>query len=199
MLSLISTQHLRSFQGLSFQTTNFDSPQPASPLKEGDFAPEFSFSPSEWVGIRPGRDISLAELHEQPLLILFYSTKWGTAGTALLHSFERLQSRLAGVANVIILSAEPAKELYKAVGNLALSLNFYYDKDQQLAASFGVFSEERPAWKLFSGLDENTPLLSAYAIRPNGQISYSSIEGLRGEFEEEDALTAVAGKAAIAS
>lgn len=203
MFSFISkansyTQPLHA--SVSLQSEN---PISDAPLKEGDLAPDFTFSANNWLGLIPNvtsvRDIKLRDLHQKPLVVVFYSVYWNGYGINFLKRIEKLQQSIEETANILIVTPEPPRKLLKAFNGYDFTFNFYHDPDQLLAEKFGVFSEEKPTWNLFSGIDTNIPLLSAYVINSAGQISFSHIEDFSGSLPEGDLLTAVNEEGRLAS
>lgn len=170
---------------------------PERPLAEGDLAPHFTFASQNWLE-NPGlTDISLKDLHQKPLVIVFYSVYWNGHGINLLKKLEKLQDKIGDTAGILVVTSEAPKKLYKTIGEHHSSLNFYYDEGQVLAEKFGIFSEDRPTWNLFSGIETNVPLLSSYVVGTSGQISFHHIDDFSSPLPEEDLLVAVNEKPEI--
>ncbi|KAA8478495.1 peroxiredoxin [Arcticibacter tournemirensis] len=161
-----------------------------TPLSEGDFAPEFTFSSKNWPGASVHADVTLKELHQKPLVVAFYSVFWNGTGISLLKQLQAVQTKIGDAANVLIVTSEAPRQFIRAIENHDLSFSFYYDSEKVLAEKFGIFSEDKPTWNLFSGINTNVPLLSAYVISPSGQISFSYIEDFSSPFPEGDLLAA---------
>lgn len=170
---------------------------PEKPLAEGDLAPHFTFASQNWLENHGLTDISLRDLNQKPLVIVFYSVYWNGHGINLLKKMEKLQDKIGDTAGILVVTSEARKKLYKTIGEHHFSLNFYYDEGQALAEKFGIFSEDRPTWNLFSGIETNVPLLSSYVVGTSGQISFRHIDNFSSPFPEEDLLVAVNGQPEI--
>lgn len=164
---------------------------PEKPLSEGDLAPAFTFSSARWLEARSGIDISLNRFyHRKPLILVFYSTQWNGHGTGLLKRLDALKKK-NGTANVLIIGSEAARQTLRALTGHQFTFSFYLDTEHILAERFGVYSEDRPTWNLYSGINSNVPLLSTYIISPSGQISFSHIDDFSTGFPEGDFLSAI--------
>jgi peroxiredoxin len=163
-----------------FKLRNYDRLQP---LKTGDKVPAFYFEKdyTRWQLFSNGAIVhgpsALNQLADRPLVIAFYSVHWQTNGLAFLKQLNQLHGDIKSRnANLLIVSAEKDDSLKKLAWDNNLSLNFYFDEDKQIAQKFGVYADSCPIWDLFSGIDVNVPLLSAYIIARNGKIVYDYID-----------------------
>lgn len=150
------------------------------PLEEGHFAPDFSLIPTNWfltsnkkIGFT---NISLKDLYQTPLVIVFYSIYWGQQGAELLGKLKDIKEVIESDANMMIVTAEPKRDIQRSLLSKELPFFFYHDQEQQLAGRFGVFSEKRPAWNYFSGIEKNIPLLSVFVVSQSGLITYRHTE-----------------------
>ncbi len=174
----------------SSELINREKHAPEKPLAEGDLAPRFTFSSQNWLATPGLADVSLRELHQKPLVIVFYSVYWNGHGINLLKKLEKLQDKIGDTANILIVTSEAPKKLFKTISEHNFSFSFYFDAEQALAEKFGIFSEDRPTWNLFSGIETNVPLLSSYVISPSGQISFRHIDDFSSPLPEDDLLAA---------
>jgi peroxiredoxin len=98
----------------------------------------------------------------------------------------------ANDANLLVISAEKERKLEKIAWDTSLSLSFYIDKTNEIAAKFGVYAENDPVWDWFSGIDTNVPLLATYVIASYGRVLYDYIEwDFSGAFPSGELLSAV--------
>ena len=81
----------------------------------------------------------------------------------------------ANGGNLLIIADERDDDLQNKAWEHNLSLNFYYDTENEIAKKFRVYSDENPAWNRFSGVDENVSLLATYVIDPSRQVIYDHL------------------------
>jgi len=161
----------------------FRSFQKSEPIRSGDILPDFSLEkePVRWQQFFNGAEthgpVLFHQLLNKPLVIGFYSYHWQQYGIELLKQLSSLQDDIsANKASLLIISSERDKKLEKLVWDNNLSLNFYFDKDKQIAEKFRIYSEHDPIWNKFSGIDTNVPLLATYVVSATGQIEYDHID-----------------------
>ncbi|HEY9000615.1 MAG TPA: redoxin domain-containing protein [Mucilaginibacter sp.] len=161
----------------------FRSFQKYEPVRSGDVLPDFSLEkePGRWQQFFNGSEthgpILFHQLLNKPLVIGFYSYHWQQYGIELLKQLSSLQGEItANKASLLIISSEKDRKLEKLVWDNNLSLNFYFDKDKQIAEKFRIYSEHDPIWNKFSGIDTNVPLLATYVVSASGQIEYDHID-----------------------
>jgi len=161
----------------------FRSFQKSEPVRSGDILPDFSLEkePGRWQQFFNGAEtlgpVLFHQLLNKPLVIGFYSYHWQQYGIELLKQLSSLQNDIsANKASLLIISSEKDKKLEKLVWDNNLSLNFYFDKDKQIAEKFRIYSEHDPIWNKFSGIDTNVPLLATYVVSATGQIEYDHID-----------------------
>ena len=167
------------------------------PLKAGELAPSFTIASRNgfWRGGLEGKSanpvLSLKQLAQRPLVLVFYSSYWNNLGQELLDVLLSARRRVQEAGgNLLVVSAEKIDEpLYSILADQGISL--YYDLGQSLASLFGVYSEENPIWNRFSGIDINVPQLSAYVISPAKQVVYEFVAGDPDTFSADDLTTAV--------
>ena len=155
----------------------FRSFQKSEPVKSGDVLPDFSLEkePGRWQQFFNGAEthgpVLFHQLLNKPLVIGFYSYHWQQYGIDLLKQLSSLQNEIAAnKASLLIISSERDRNLEKLIWDNNLSLNFYFDKDKQIAEKFRIYSEQDPIWNKFSGIDTNVPLLATYVVSASGQI-----------------------------
>lgn len=169
------------------------------PVKAGNFIPAFSLNIEygRWQRFYNGAEthgpIMLKQLLTKPLVISFYSRHWLHIGINQLNQLNAIQNEIkANGGNLLIINAGKDEELTKIAWENSLSLNFYYDVDNELAESFRIYSENDPTWNRFSGIDTNVPLLATYVINPLKQIIYDHIDpDFSGIISSKDILSAV--------
>jgi len=161
----------------------FRSFQKSEPVKSGDILPDFSLEkePGRWQQFFNGAEthgpVLFHQLLNKPLVIGFYSYHWQQYGIDLLKQLNSLQKDItANKASLLIISSERDRNLEKLMWDNNLSLNFYFDKDKQIAEKFRIYSEHDPIWNKFSGIDTNVPLLATYVVSATGQIEYEHID-----------------------
>lgn len=157
--------------------------QASRPIKAGDVLPDFPLQKdnANWQQFANGAEVnipvSLNQLFNKPLVIGFYSYHWQQYGLDLLLQLNAIQGDInAAGGNLLIISAEKERKLEKIAWDNSLSLNFYFDKEKEIASKFGIYSENDPVWNKFSGIDTNVPTLATYVISPSGQIGYDHID-----------------------
>ena len=161
----------------------FRSFQRSEPVRSGDILPDFSLEKESgrWQqffnGAEPHGPVLFHQLLNKPLVIGFYSYHWQQYGVDLLKQLNSLQNDITGnKASLLIISSEKDRKLEKLMWDNSLSLNFYFDKDKQIAEKFRIYSDHDPIWNKFSGIDTNVPLLATYVVSSTGQIEYDHID-----------------------
>ncbi|MBS1523959.1 MAG: redoxin domain-containing protein [Bacteroidetes bacterium] len=161
----------------------FRSFQKYEPVRSGDVLPDFSLEKEQgrWQQFFNGAEthgpVLFHQLLNKPLVIGFYSYQWQQYGIDLLKQLSSLQNDIAANnASLLIISSEKDRKLEKLIWDNNLSLNFYFDKDKQIAEKFRIYSEHDPIWNKFSGIDTNVPLLATYVVSASGQIEYDHID-----------------------
>ena len=178
---------------------SFKAFQPLKPAKAGDFIPGFMLRQDHdrWKRFYNGGEtndpFSLKDLLNKPLVIGFYSRHWRNIGLKRLEQLNGIQHEIkANGGNLLIINAEKDGELAKTAWQQSLSLNFYYDHDNEIAKRFNIYSENDPAWNRFSGVDVNVPLLATYVINTSEKIVYGQPDlNFSGSFSSEDIISAV--------
>ncbi len=172
---------------------------PLEPAKAGDTVSRFVLHNDEerWQLFYNGREkhssIPLKELLAKPLVISFYSKHWRNVGLKQLNKLNVIQQEIkANGGNLLVIGAERDDAFVKTAWDHSFSLNFYYDKDNEIAELFNVYSEHDPAWNKFSGIDANVPLLATYVINTSKMIVYNHIDlDFSGSFSPQDIVAAV--------
>ncbi|WP_428329357.1 redoxin domain-containing protein [Mucilaginibacter sp.] len=156
---------------------------PLKPLQKGNRIPDLVFK-NEQINQHSflnGAGISGAALLRQiagkPLVICFYSLEWKEYGLAHLTFLNKLQSEIRAIGgNVLIICPdEQNNKLEELVWDNSLKLNFYFDKNNEIARQLELYSELDPAWNKYPGIEVNVPLLATYIVS-NGEILYSAID-----------------------
>lgn len=156
--------------------------KPFNPVKAGNYVPDFILNPqgANWQQFYNGSEthgpILLRHLLDKPLVITFYSCHWKNLGVDHLKQLNTIQYEIkANGGNLLIITDEKDEDLQNKAWEHNLSLNFYYDADNEIAKKFRVYSEENPAWNRFSGVDENVSLLATYVIDPSRQVIFDHL------------------------
>jgi peroxiredoxin len=181
--------------------------QPLKPVKAGNFVPQFTLTTDyeRWHRFNNGAathgPVMLRQLLNKPLVISFYSKHWQTTGFEQLVRLNEIQNEIkANGGNLLIINAENDDDLAKLAWEKGLSLNFYYDKGNEIAEMLRVYSDSDPVWNKFSGIDANAPLLATFVIDTAKQIVYDHIDlDLTGTFSSDQILSAVYESALVRS
>jgi peroxiredoxin len=180
--------------------------QKLNPVKTGNLIPDINLLTDykRWKQFYNGTPtngaISLRHLFGKPLTIAFYSKHWGEHGINQLIQLNGLQTEIkANGGNLLILTDEiNDKELSNITWEHSLSLNFYYDINNEIAKKFRVYSEQDPTWNTFAGVDVNIPRLAIYVIDTDRHVVYDHVDTtLQKKFIADDLINAVYGAALI--
>ncbi|MDB4904473.1 MAG: thioredoxin-dependent thiol peroxidase [Mucilaginibacter sp.] len=157
--------------------------QPLEPLKTGSFVPNFVLKQeyARWKRFFNGAEthgpISLNQFSNKPLVISFYSKYWRQFGLEKLLQLNAIQHEImANGGTILIISNEKENDLTKIAWENNLSLNFYYDINNEIAENFNVYSDNDPAWNKFSGIDTNVPLPATFVLDSTRRIVYDDID-----------------------
>ena len=169
------------------------------PVKAGSRIPDFTFekATARWQqffnGAKMRNGVLLNQLSNKPLVISFYSGEWQSHGLNLLKQLNQIHHEIkVQGGNLLIISAENDRKLEKLAWENSLSLNVYFDTDNEIAGKFRVYSDEDPIWNRFSGIDTNVPLLATYVISASGQIIYDHIDqDFSDKFPAKDIITSI--------
>lgn len=169
------------------------------PVKAGANMPDFTFQKdsSRWQQFFNGAESHgpalLNQLLNRPLIIAFYSKHWRAYGIDLLKRLNAIQPEIKSHGgNILVISAEKENDLEKIAWENNLSLNFYFDTENEIAEKFRIYSDHDPIWNKFSGIDTNVPLLAAYVISITGKVDYAYVEqDFSGAFPDKEILTSV--------
>ena len=179
----------------------FKTYQVLRPLKKGDDVPDFIFEKDNhrWQqfanGVETHGSVYLLQLLNKPLVVAFYSPHWQNYGLDLLKQLDKLQQSVKNNrANLLIVTPEKERKLEKTAWDNNLSLSFYFDAENIVAESFGIYSDSDPVWNRFSGVDNNVPLLATYVISPQGKILFDHIDwDFSGSLAAEELLSSING------
>lgn len=173
--------------------------QALKPIKAGNSIPDFTLSAefTRWRQFYNGAPNYghglIKQLINGPLVISFYSRHWNNYGLEQLKHLNAIQYEIkANGGNLLIINADNDDQLEKLVWDNNLSLNFYHDKNNELAEKFRVYSDNDPAWNNYAGIDVNVPLLATYVIDTAKHIVFDHLDkSLSGYFNADGILTAV--------
>ncbi|RKR80417.1 peroxiredoxin [Mucilaginibacter gracilis] len=173
--------------------------KPLIPVKAGNNIPEMLFSKDfgKWQqyvnGAKATGPIPFAKFNAQPLVVAFYSQYWGQAGITQLLHLNKLHHEVKAVGgNLVVVIPHKETLLPKLAWKHELTLTFYNDQQNDIARQFRVFNEDSPAWNLFTGVDENVPLLATYVLNAANQILYDHLDlDLSDTFAADEVLNAV--------
>ncbi|EHQ28908.1 peroxiredoxin family protein [Mucilaginibacter paludis] len=173
--------------------------KPLIPVKAGNIIPDLAFSKDfgRWQQYTNGAEsrglIPFTKLKSKPIVLAFYSQHWGQLGIDQLVRLNELQHEVkAAGANLIVISPQKESFLNKLAWEYNFTLTFYFDLQNEVARQFRVYHEDSPVWNLFSGVDENVPLLASYVVNPSKHVVYQHIDyNLSGTFSSQEILRAV--------
>jgi peroxiredoxin len=172
------------------------------PVKTGNLIPDINLVTDfkRWKNFYNGAPthghISLKHLYGKPLAIAFYSKHWQDRGIEQLKQLNAIQTEIkANGGNLLIVTDEAGDEqLAKITWENNLSLNFYHDINNEIAAQFRVYSEDDPTWNRFSGIDVNIPLLAVYVIDTERHVIYDHVDrDLSTTFTADDIIASIYG------
>jgi len=170
------------------------------PIKSGNHIPGFTLSAefNRWKQFYNGAPNYgpglIKQLLNSPLAISFYSRHWNNYGLEQLKQLNALQYEIkANGGSLLIINADnDDNQLEKLVWENNLSLNFYYDRNNELAEKFRVYSEDDPTWNNYAGIDANVPLLATYVIDTAKHVVFDHIDkSLSGYFNANGLVDAV--------
>lgn len=185
----------------------FKSYKPLKPVKVGNYIPDFTLNTvyEHWQQFYNGAEthgpVLLRHLLNKPLVISFYSYHWKDNGLNQLKQLNTLQHEIrANGGNLLIINDEKDNGLQKIAWENSLSLSFYYDKNNEIAKKFRIYSDDNPAWNRFSGIDANVPLLATYVIDPSHRVVYDHIDhDFTGTFPAKEIVSAVYESALVSN
>jgi len=161
----------------------FKAYKPIKPVKTGNYIPDFTLHAvyERWQQFYNGAEthgpVLLRHLLNKPLVVTFYSHHWKENGLEQLKQLNAIQHEIkANGGNLLIINAGRDDDFQRKAWEHSLSLNFYYDTNNEIAKKFRVFSDDDPIWNKFSGIDENAPLLATYVIDQSRQIIFDHID-----------------------
>ena len=157
---------------------------PLKPLETGDLVPHFLWNKGN---INAGTflksheknaSVLLRQIAGKPLVIGFYSSKWKNHGLEHLKYLNHLNNEIiAHGSNLLILSPdEPSAKLEEIIWDNSLQLDFYFDKDNEIAKKFGLFGDFDPAWNKYPGIEVNVPLLATYVIDQSNRVAFEHVD-----------------------
>lgn len=174
--------------------------QKLKPVTRGNLVPDINLVTDfkRWKNFYNGSPtngpISLKHLYGKPLALAFYSIHWGNRGIEQLKRLNTIQNEIkANGGNLLVITSDAKSEqLARLTWEHSLSLNFYHDIDNKIAAKFRIYSEKDPAWNTYAGIDVNIPLLSVYVIDTDRHVAYHYIDkDLESNFAADDIIAAV--------
>lgn len=124
---------------------------------------------------------TLSDLSKKDLLVIFYSAEWSSFGSTFL------QNALAHARpgqDILIITDDKADDLAGRL-NRKGAFYIYTDNANGLAAKFGTWNSESPAWDRFSGLNKNVPYLAEIKIN-KGQVHSRFIDYQPGRPEKTE-------------
>ena len=157
---------------------------PLNPLKTGNEVEHFvlkkeninksnSLNPYQANG-----SVLLKQIAYKPLAISFYSSAWQDYGLTHLRHLNTIQKEIKALGgNLLILTSDgPDTRLEELLWDNSLQLNFYFDKDNDIAQKFGLFSDLAPAWCTYPGIEVNVPLLATYVIDQSDRVIFDYVD-----------------------
>jgi thioredoxin-dependent peroxiredoxin len=134
-------------------------------LKVGDAAPEFSATA---VGgeYGAGREISLRELRERPVVLYFYPKDDTPGCTTQACGLRDAWTDLASRGHIFGVSVDSAKSHEKFISRHGLPFPLLSDPDKKIVEAYGVWVEKSMYGKKYMGAERST-----FVIDPDGRIS----------------------------
>ncbi len=160
-------------------------PERVSPFKGGQMVPSFSLKVNSGVWnasladqFQSQSELSLAELVQQkPLVLSFYCPCWNAYAPKHLRFLQGLNQSIKGLGGeLLVLSNEPAPLLQQLADSEDLDFNLAYDRHNQIARSFGVYSDFHPLWERISGISEDAYIPAVYVINRQRKIVYDFVD-----------------------
>ncbi|PQA59642.1 redoxin domain-containing protein [Siphonobacter curvatus] len=176
-------------------------PERVLPLNQGHTAPSFQLKASSgvWNATLADRfqtqsELTLGELvQHRPLVLSFYCPCWNAYATSHLSFLQALHQNIRGLGgDLLVLSNEPAPMLQQLADSKDLDFNLAYDRYNQIARSFGVYSDSHPLWERVSGISDDAYIPAVYVINRQRQIVFDFIdENLTNTCNSRALLTAL--------
>ncbi|MBE9582967.1 redoxin domain-containing protein [Mucilaginibacter sp. JRF] len=114
--------------------------------------------------------IDLKKFNNKPLVVAFYSGKWGSAGLNLLRSLNTIQAEVkANGGNLLVVIPRGEQHLDQMAWLNSLTLSFYVDEANALANRLGIHAG------LSSGLNKNVLVPAVYVADARREITYKHV------------------------
>lgn len=163
---------------------SFSKRKPLQPLKTGALVRGFGLDKTfnNWHHFFNGSasygHLLIRKLLSKPLVVSFWSPQWGEYGVAHLRQLNTLQQEIRALGgNLLIVTGDATqKQIEDITWANSLSLSFYVDADHRLGKTFGIYSEQNPAWNRYSGVETNISLLATYALDAAQHVVYDHID-----------------------
>ncbi|SDM18475.1 redoxin domain-containing protein [Siphonobacter aquaeclarae] len=174
-------------------------PERTSPLVKGQQAPSFQLRATSGVwnarlAARGDEELTLGQLvQERPLVLSFYCPCWNAYAPKHLHYLQQLYQNIRGLGGeLLVLSNEPGPLLQQLAEQEDLDFNLAYDRYNQIAGSFGVYSDSHPLWERVSGISDDAYIPAVYVIDRQRQIVFDFVdENLELTCDARELLTAL--------
>ncbi len=124
----------------------------------------------------PGFATSIDDLLEnQPLVIAFYSPKWGRYARPYLEALVQLSFGLKAIdARLLVIARESPKMITRQIGEAACMIA--QDPRFAVARRFGLYSEDDPVWDRISGISDEVFIPAVYIINQQRTITWHSVD-----------------------
>ncbi|MFT4032279.1 MAG: redoxin domain-containing protein [Siphonobacter sp.] len=160
-------------------------PERVKPIQGIQSAPFFSLkaSSSVWNSRFAERftnlnEVSLPQLiQDRPLVLSFYCPCWNAYAAKHLQFLQQTYQNIRGLgADLLVLSNEPAPLLQQLVNQHDFDFNLAYDWHNQIARSFGVYSDTHPLWERVSGISDDAYIPAIYVISRQRQLVFDFVD-----------------------
>jgi thioredoxin-dependent peroxiredoxin len=157
-------------------------------LKIGDPAPDFH---ALAVGGKfgAGRDVSLADFQEKPLILYFYPKDDTPGCTTQACGLRDNWSEIGGQANIFGVSIDPSQSHNAFINKYRLPFPLLSDSDHKMVTAYGVWVEKNMYGKKYMGTERTT-----FVIDETGHIS-SILRKVKPEQHVEQLKAALSSKA----
>jgi len=122
--------------------------------------------------------VTIADIaKDKPLLITYFAPEWGEYSTQQLWLLQKSVRRLTELGvKILTLTNINREQIEELCLREKLKFSLYFDENQHLAKSIGIFFEQTPCTHFYAGISENIPLPASFLVLPNGLIIHHFID-----------------------
>ncbi|MCC8410095.1 redoxin domain-containing protein [Mucilaginibacter sp. UR6-1] len=141
--------------------------------------------------------IDLKKFNNKPLVIAFYSGKWGDTGLNLLRSLNTIQAEVkANGGNLLVIIPEGEQHLEQIAWLNSLTLSFYVDEQHALAQQLGLYHELLSGWN--NEAAQKVLLPAIYVTDARRKVTYRHVYHNTGNsFSAGEVISAVYSSALL--